>query len=96
MENLTIEQRLDRIEQLLIGTKKVLNFDEASKYLQLSKSHLYKMTSTCKIPHYKPNGKRIYFNTEELEKWLLSNRITTVDEIEEEANNYLLTHKKKF
>lgn len=95
MENLTIEQRLDRIEQLLIGTKKVLNFDEASKYLQLSKSHLYKMTSTFKIPHYKPNGKRIYFNTEELEKWLLSNRITTMDEIEQEANHYLLTHKRK-
>ena len=95
MENLTIEQRLDRIEKLLIGTKKVLNFNEATSYLNVSKSHLYKMTSSCKIPHYKPNGKRLYFNTEELEKWLLSNRITTVDEIDEEANNFLLLHKRK-
>ena len=96
MENLTIEQRLERIEELLICTKKVLSFDEAARFLNVSKSHLYKMTSQCKIPHYKPNGKRIYFNTEELEKWLLSNRITTLDEIEQEANHYLLTHKRKF
>jgi excisionase family DNA binding protein len=96
MENLTIEQRLDRIEKLLIGNKKVLTFDEAAIFLNFSKSNLYKLTSTSKIPHYKPNGKRIYFNTEELEIWLLSNRIKTDNEIEEEANNYLLTHKKKF
>lgn len=71
MEKLTIEQRLERIESLLIEQKKVLNFNEAIEYLSVSKSHLYKMTSTMQIPHYKPNGKRIYFKREELENWLL-------------------------
>lgn len=96
MEKLTIEQRLERIESLLIEQKKVLNFNEATEYLSVSKSHLYKMTSTMQIPHYKPNGKRIYFKREELENWLLRNRITTKDEIEIEASNYIMKNKFKF
>ena len=61
MDNLTIEQRLERIEALFVEQKKVLNFAETAEYLSVSKSHLYKMTSGIQISHYKQTGKRIYF-----------------------------------
>ncbi len=96
MDNLTIEQRLERIEALLVEQKKVLNFAETAEYLSVSKSHLYKMTSTMQIPHYKPTGKRIYFKQEELENWLLRNRIKTYDEIDSEASNYIMRNRFKF
>ena len=96
MENLSIEQRLERIENLLLDKKKVLNFNEATIFLNLSKSHLYKLTSSNEIPHYKPNGKRIYFNRVELENWLLRHRIKTNEEIDTEASNYILRNQRKY
>jgi len=42
------------------------------------------------IPSYKPNGKKLYFNREELNSWLLSNKHYSKDEIENEAANYLI------
>ena len=87
-------QRLERIELLLesqkLVHKEVLNFNEACQYLELSQSHLYKLTSTATIPHYKPNGKKVYFKRIELEAWLLRNRTTSQDEIETMATNFLI------
>ncbi|RHI02729.1 DNA-binding protein, partial [Bacteroides sp. AM16-24] len=53
----TLEMRVEELEQMLFLTKNVLSFDEASKFLNLSKSYLYKLTSGNLIPHYKPHGK---------------------------------------
>ena len=39
-----IEERVYELEQLLFTNKNVLSFDEASKFLNLSKSYLYKLT----------------------------------------------------
>ena len=41
-ENTTVEQRLDRIEQLLRGQKTVLNFAEACEFTGLSKTYMYR------------------------------------------------------
>ncbi len=70
--------------------KEVLNFNEAAVYLEVSHSHLYKLTSTGTIPAYKPNGKKLYFNREELNRWLLSNRQASVSDIEEEVSQFKL------
>ena len=89
-----IIERLESIEKLLVEQqtlqKQVLNFNETCKYLELSQSHLYKLTSTGAIPHYKPNGKKIYFQRQELDQWLLRNRMDSLDEIEQQAANYLI------
>ena len=42
------------------------------------------------IPHYKPKGKMCYFNREELEEWLQSNRCATDAEISNRANKYCM------
>lgn len=75
-------------ESTTICNKAVLTSSEASKYLGISKSHLYKLTMRREIPHYKPMGKCCYFNREELERWVQSNRIATGDEIKQQAQNY--------
>ena len=35
---------------------------------------LYKLTAAKEVPHYKPRGKMLYFNREEIDKWLLQNK----------------------
>ncbi len=55
------------------------------EYTGLSRSYILKLTAARKIPYYKPNGKLIYFNREELESWLQRNRITPDCELDEQA-----------
>jgi excisionase family DNA binding protein len=85
-----IENLRQLIESQGIHTKAVLNFNEACQYLELSQSHLYKLTSAGNIPHYKPNGKKLYFKRSELESWLLRNRSSTQKEIDQRAADYLI------
>lgn len=89
-----IIEKLDKLETVFIQQKTVLNLEEVAAYTGLSKSSLYKRTSTGGIPCYKPNGKHIYFNKNEIDKWLLSNRKATSEEIETAATNYCLTGKR--
>lgn len=69
-------------------TKEVLTSDEAAKYMGISKSYLYKLTMRQQIPHYKPMGKLCYFNRQELEQWLQSNRVATDNELNDRAQAY--------
>ena len=89
-----ILERLDKIERLIVSQsivqKDVLNFNEACTYLELSQSHLYKLTSTRQIPHFCPQGKKLYFNRHELDGWLQRNRQSTSEEIEMQATNYII------
>lgn len=86
--------KLNSIEKMLqeqnMLKKEVLSFNEAAIYLEVSHSHLYKMTSTGAVPSYKPNGKKLYFNRRELDSWLLSNRQTSQEEIDQQAADYLV------
>src|SRR4051812_20603400 len=43
--------------------------------LDLSKSHLYKLTANDRVPHSKPNGKKLYFHREDLDAPYSSSRI---------------------
>ncbi len=84
-----IDERLAKIEAMLLSTKVVLTFDEAALYTDLSKSYLYKLTSTGGIPCYKPNGKVLYFSKTELDNWMMQNRKATNEELDVMANTYL-------
>ena len=93
METFNIEERLKNIERLLFTNKKALTIDELVSYTGLSKSHVYKLTCSLRIPHFKPRGKQIYFDKHEIDSWLLMNRVGTKEEIESDAINYLITGK---
>jgi excisionase family DNA binding protein len=88
-----LAKKINDLEQNLISKKDVLTFQEAAKYTGLSRSYLYKLTSTSRIPHYKPNGKMIYFNRAELENYLLTNQ-EQAEQIESQAATYVTLHKR--
>ena len=71
-------ERLQAVEQRLFKEKTVLSTTEACQYMGIAESYLYKLTSAKKIPHYKPNGRMIYFDKYELDQWLLSNPIMVI------------------
>ena len=94
MENsTTLEQRVQQLENSLYQAKEILSFEEACVFLNFSKSYLYKLTSACAIPHYKPSGKMVYFEREELDKWIRQNPVKTKEQIEMNANAYIMKHR---
>lgn len=47
----------------------LLNLEDVSKQLNLSKSTLYNLTAKKKIPHFKL-GSRLMFSQDDLNQWL--------------------------
>ena len=50
--------------------KEFLSLREAAEYLDMSKSSIYKLTSSRSINFTKPNRGKIYFNKEDLDQWV--------------------------
>lgn len=88
-----LSNKLDHIAELtLIGSKTVLNIEEAALFTGLSVGHIYRLTSGKKIPHFKKQRK-LYFKKAELEAWMLDTKILTDGEIQGKASTYVTTHK---
>jgi len=71
-----LADQLDRIENALLLSKKVLTFEECCAYTGLSHSHMYRLTAGMRIPHSKPFGKRVYFDREEINAWLMQGKVS--------------------
>ena len=85
--------KLTAIESLLVATQpKPLTLKEAAEFLDFSRSYLYRLTSQGRVPCYKPEGKRVYFDRAELVNWLKRNRIRPQEEIEETAASNIVNH----
>lgn len=70
-------------------TKKFLSLKETAEYLGISKSSAYKLSHKQIIPKYKPAGK-IYFELDDINKYIEDSRIKSQSEIESEAQSFLL------
>jgi excisionase family DNA binding protein len=66
-----LSERLKSIEELLSISKSVLNTREVCLLTGYSKSHIYKLTYSGKIPHYR-QLKMLFFDRLEIEDWLKS------------------------
>lgn len=94
MDNIKLEERLDRIERLLVSNKTVLTFEQACVYTGISRSYLYKLTSSGDVPFSKPTGKIIFFSKEKLDNWLLQNSKKSNRELQNEALSYISKSKR--
>ena len=81
-----LKHRVEKLENVLHNGKDVLTLEEASLYTGISRSTLYKLTSAHEIPYYKPHGKLILFEREELLAWVRSNRVPAKREDEDKEN----------
>ena len=91
MEKFSLQELSDLVaEKTIFCTKEVLTSEEVARYMGVSRSYLYKLTMRREIPHYKPMGKICYFNRQEVEQWLQSNRVATDTELNNQANNYCM------
>ena len=70
-----LQKRIEAVEDILDNAKEVLTVEEASRFMDIARSSLYKMTSDRSIPFYRPNGKMIYFEKADILAWIRQNRV---------------------
>ncbi len=91
------ESLLEIINELGINskpeTRDILDVKQASDFLRLKLTTLYEKTSQKIIPHFK-KGNKLYFNRNELQKWVTDGKVKTTDELQSEASSYTL-HKEQ-
>ena len=110
MEHFTFEQlpqaisllheKISHIEQVLLEknpqpeTEEVFNISQAAAYLNLSVATIYTKVSSQEIPVNK-QGKRLYFYKGELTNWIREGRKKTVSEIRQEAQDHIMSRRRK-
>lgn len=83
-----IAQRLDRLEALTaLASKTVLDINETAELTGYSVKYLRLLISRREIPHYR-RGNRLYFNRDEIEDWMMGERIPTKEEMNIKAMGY--------
>jgi len=85
---------LERSNDNLPISDKLLTIQEAAELLHLSVPTIYGLVHRLEIPVSK-KGKRLYFSKEELTKWVKAGRRKTIDEITSEAETQFKNARKK-
>ena len=78
-----LQKRMEAVEDILYNAKEVLTVEEASRFMDIARSSLYKMTSDRSIPFYRPNGKMIYFEKADILAWIRQNRVVATKKDDE-------------
>ena len=84
-----LQERVDKLEHICYAAKEVLTLEEASAFLGIKKSTLYKMTHFSQVPYYKPTGKLIFFEKSVLLDWVRNVKVKSHEEIREEAARHI-------
>jgi len=53
-----------------------LSVSELSDMLKISQSHIYTLTSTKRIPYIKLLNKKLLFDKNEIQNWLISKKVS--------------------
>lgn len=81
--------RVDRLIGMLFHLKGTFTVEDAALYLGVTPSHLYKLVRKYDIPHSRPTNGRIFFNKEDLDKWIKSRMVFAPETIVPEEPDQL-------
>lgn len=87
-----LDKLLSRVDQLigmLFHLKGTFTVEDAALYLGITPSHLYKLVRKYDIPHSRPTNGRIFFNKEDLDKWIKSRMVFEPETIVPKEPNQL-------
>ena len=83
-----IATRLDKLEGMMsLAAKNVLDINDTAAITGYTVKYLRLLIARREIPHYR-RGNRIYFNRDEIEDWMMGERIPTKEEMKKRAMGY--------
>ncbi len=88
-----IQEQITELKEILLRIEKKRNefysLEEACSYLKISKPSMYKLTSKKEITYYTPGGKKIYFQKQDLDAWILAGRVFSCEDSMLELESFL-------
>ena len=89
-----IGKQLDRIEKAAVLNKSVLTISEVALLTGYTVKYMCLLIAQHDIPYYR-RGNRIYFNRDEVENWMMQQRIPSNEEIQREASRRINNKQKR-
>ena len=81
-----ISTRLERLERMAALSKNVLTIDEVAMLTGYTVKYLRQLIARHELTYYR-RGNRLYFNRNEVENWMMCQRIPSNEEIRIKANS---------
>lgn len=86
----SIEKAIEKLN--IIPSKneeeEIMNVEQVSNLIGLSKATIYGLTHKRKLPYYKAR-KRLYFKKSEIVNWMTSSKVKSLQEINKRADEYI-------
>lgn len=57
---------------MINNMEEIITLKEVAQLTKLSTSTIYKLTRSGKLPHSKPNGKKLYYRRADIMDWMMS------------------------
>ena len=77
-----LDKRLKNIEKMtVLSAKRMLSVKDVALLTGFAESYVRKLVQECKLPYYRPMGKMIFFDREEIDSFLRSNRVPSATEL---------------
>lgn len=81
-----ISTRLERLERMAALSKNVLTINEVAMLTGYTVKYLRQLIARHELTYYR-RGNRLYFNRNEVENWMMEQRIPSNEEIRIKANS---------
>jgi excisionase family DNA binding protein len=83
-----IEKAIEKLNTPSNSDDDFMNIEQVALFIGLAKPTVYGLVHKGKIPHFKAS-KRLYFKKSDIVKWITSSKVSTKQEIEQMANEYI-------
>ncbi|MGX1753431.1 helix-turn-helix transcriptional regulator [Sphingobacterium sp. NPDC055346] len=96
-KNELILEKLDRLENYLLGFKSILTVEELAVYSGYKPSYIYQLVRKSLIPfhHNKSGGSKLFFEKKAIDQWLLGGEYKTTSQSTQDAFNYIGTNNRR-
>ena len=75
--------------------KEMFNIEDFCSYTGFSKDYAYKLTSKGSIRFYRPSGKQIFFDVEDVVAFLKQNPVKPSKDLDQESSAYNTKQKSR-
>ena len=77
-----LDIRLKNIEKMsVLAAKRMLSVKDVALLTGFAEAYVRKLVQESKLPYYRPMGKMIFFDREEIDSFLRTNRIPSAQEL---------------
>jgi excisionase family DNA binding protein len=96
-KNELILEKLNRLENYLLGFKSILTVEELAAYSGYKTKYIYQLVSKSLIPFHRNQngGSKLFFEKKAIDEWLLGGEYKTTSQTTQDAFNYIGTNNRR-